>query len=105
MLIELAYPVWHGIGYHHPESGYFCAIFAKKDRVQLGFEFGVLLPDPDRLLDGSGKQVRYVTTARGKDIRVKAIRTLLRLATSLPDQREAKLWLVKSLPRVSFGEP
>ena len=24
---EIAYPVWKGLGYHHPEGGYFCGVF------------------------------------------------------------------------------
>jgi len=43
---ESAHPVWHSIGYRHPESGYFCGIFPQNDGVNLAFEFGVLLPDP-----------------------------------------------------------
>ena len=56
---QVAYPVWKGIGYHHGTSGYFCAIFPQATGVKLGFEFGVLLPDPDGVLEGAGKQVRY----------------------------------------------
>ena len=103
--IETAYPVWHGIGYRHPDIGYFCGIFPKKDIVQLGFEFGVLLPDPDGLLDSTGKQVRYVTIRGSKDIRPKAIKELLQAATSLPQEREAKLWLVRSLSDPSQEHP
>ena len=95
--VELAYPGWHGIGYHHSDSGYFCGIFPRKDRVQFGFEFGVLLPDPDGLLEGTGKQVRYVMVKEEKDIRVGAIKKLLLAAVDLPTEREARLWLVKSI--------
>ena len=58
---EVAYPGWRGIGYHHPQRGYFCAIFPQENGVRLAFEHGVDLPDPDNLLEGNGKQVRYVT--------------------------------------------
>jgi len=92
--IELAYPVWHGIGYRHPESGYFCGVFPQKDSVKLGFEFGVLLPDPNGLLEGAGKQVRYVTIKDNKDIRVGAIKKLLLVAITLPESREVKMGLV-----------
>ena len=27
---ERAYPVWRGIGFRNPESGYFCGIFPKR---------------------------------------------------------------------------
>jgi len=97
--IEAAYPGWHSIGYHHPDSGYFCGIFPQNDRVKLGFEFGVLLPDPDRLLEGAGTQVRYVNIRDRKDIRVRALKKLLVEAINLPDRRETKLGLIKSSAR------
>lgn len=102
--IELAYPVWHGIGYRHPESGYFCAIFPQKDSVKLGFEFGVLLPDPDGLLEGTGRQVRYVNIQDSKDIRAGGIRKLLLAAISLPENREVKISLVKASAKPVQGE-
>ena len=101
---EAAYAHWHGIGYRHPETGYFCAIFPQQDGVNLGFEFGVLLPDPEGLLEGGGKQVRYLKLKDGKDIRAGAIKKLLRAAISLPESREAKLWLIKSSARPVPGQ-
>lgn len=74
---ETAYPVWRGIGYRAPECGYFCGIFPQRDHVKLGFEHGASLSDPDGLLEGSGKQVRYVIVRTGKDIRKRAIKKLL----------------------------
>jgi hypothetical protein len=94
--IELAYPVWHGIGYRHAECGYFCGIFPQKRGVKLGFEFGVLLPDPNGLLEGDGKQVKYVNIKISKDIQVGAIKKLLVLAISLPASREVKMDLVRA---------
>jgi hypothetical protein len=46
---EHAYSGWRGIGYRHPQSGYFCGIFPQRDHVKLGFEYGAALPDPDRM--------------------------------------------------------
>jgi hypothetical protein len=57
---EVVYPGWHGLGYHHPEAGYLCAVFPRADDVLLGFERGVLLDDPHGLLSGEGRTVRYV---------------------------------------------
>jgi len=98
--VEIAYPVWKGIGYHHGTSGYFCAIFPQPSGVKLGFEFGVLLPDPDRVLEGAGKQVRYVViqdAARGAaQIPAGAIKRLLAAALSLPEGKEAKLSMVRA---------
>lgn len=94
--VEAAYPGWHAIGYRHPGTGYFCGIFPQDASVKLGFEFGVLLPDPDGLLEGAGKQVRYVNIKENKDIRVSAIIKLLEAAIGLPGGREMKLGLVRS---------
>jgi hypothetical protein len=77
---EKAYPGWHGIGYRHPQSGYVCAIFPQRDGVKLGFEAGVLLPDPDNLLEGTGSQVRYVSIKNRRDLRQEAIKKLLHAA-------------------------
>ena len=93
---ESAHPVWHSIGYRHPESGYFCGIFPQTARVDVAFEFGVLLPDPDGLLEGTGKQVRYVRIRRNKDIRVRALKKLLLAAIDLPASRDVKLGLIRS---------
>ncbi len=93
---EAAYPGWHAIGYRHLDSGYFCGIFPQKDSVNLGFEFGVLLPDPDGLLEGAGKQVRYVTIKNGKDIRFGPIKKLLLAAISLPSRRDVKLEMIRT---------
>ena len=47
---EKAYPGWRAIGYRHPSSGYFCGIFPFEKAVHLIFEWGILLPDPDEVL-------------------------------------------------------
>lgn len=81
---EVPYPGWHGIGYHHPEAGYFCAIFPEAGRVRLGFEHGVDLPDAQKLLQGTGKRVRYVDVPLGRRPRVRAIRQLVLAAIHRP---------------------
>jgi hypothetical protein len=77
---ERAYPGWHGIGYRHPEVGYFAAIFPERDLVKLGLEHGVELPDPQGLLRGEGKRVRYVILSEAKAVPKAAIRALLQAA-------------------------
>jgi len=93
---ESAHPVWHSIGYRHPRSGYFCGIFPHQDRVDLGLEFGVLLPDPAGLLEGQGKQVRYVRIRAGSEIREDALKALLRAALDLPQRRDVRLAMIRS---------
>ena len=78
--VERAYPVWRGIGFRHPESGYFCGIFPQEDCVRLVFEYGAHLADPDDLLNGNGKQTRYVRIRRQRAIRVLSLKRLIRSA-------------------------
>ena len=96
---ETAYPTWHAIGYRHPRAGYFCGIFPQVESVRLIFEFGVLLPDPGRVLEGSGKQVRYVEIREGDPVPVEAIREFLEAALSLPADRKTRMWLVQKAAR------
>ena len=77
---ERAYPIWRGIGYRHPESGYFCGVLPQEDCGRLVLEYGALLADPDDLLKGNGKQTRYVQIRRQKDIRVLSLKRLIRSA-------------------------
>ena len=57
---ERIYLGWRGIGFHHPGAGYLCAIFPGLDEVKVGFEHGHQLQDPSGLLEGPGRQVRYL---------------------------------------------
>jgi hypothetical protein len=94
---EAAYRGWHAIGYTHPTSGYFGAIFPQQASVNLGFEFGVLLPDPAGLLTETGKQVRYVELRPGSAIPDEAIGRLIHAALDLPPTRAAKLHLIEAM--------
>jgi hypothetical protein len=96
---EKAYSGWQGIGYSHPQAGYFCGVFPTADLVKLGFEFGVLLPDPDGLLEGSGSQMRWVFLRPGEDIPETSIKALIQAALDLPSSRQAKLWLIQNKAR------
>jgi hypothetical protein len=93
---ESANPVWHSISYRHPRGGYFCGIFPFQDRVDLAFEFGVLLPDPVGLLEGNGKQVRYLRIKDDEEIPGPALRALLQAAINLPERRDVKLALIRA---------
>lgn len=68
---EAVYPGWKLIGYRVVENkrdAYFCYIAPAEDRVFLGFEYGALMSDPDRLLMGDTKQVRHVVFVQRNDI-------------------------------------
>jgi hypothetical protein len=93
---ETANPGWHSISYRHPRQGYFCGIFPAQDMVTLVFEFGILLPDPDGVLVGDGKQVRNVVLHPGDEIPAESIQRLLLEAINLPTGRNDKLELIRS---------
>jgi hypothetical protein len=75
---ERAYPGWHAIGFRYAHAGYLCGIFPFEDRVQLVFERGAELQDPDGLFDISDhKQIRYVLLRSGESIPRAKLRRLL----------------------------
>ena len=59
-LTERVYRGWRGVGFRHPEAGYVCGVFPKNDRVELLFEHGAELADPDDVLEGTGTQTRVI---------------------------------------------
>jgi hypothetical protein len=87
---------WKSLNFHHPQVGYFCGLFPFKDRIDVAFEFGVLLPDPEGLLEFRGKQVGFIQIRSRADIRRVPLKGLIRAAVSLPGDRSARLALVRS---------
>jgi hypothetical protein len=61
--VEVPWPAQGIIGYGvgpKKMSEHFCYIAPQKEYVNLGFYYGSALPDPDGLLDGTGKLMRHV---------------------------------------------
>lgn len=87
---------WHSVSYRHPQQGYFCGIFPTQETVIVVFEFGILLPDPDGVLEGNGKQVRNIVLHSQDEIAAESIKRLLLEALSLPVGRNEKLELIRS---------
>jgi hypothetical protein len=87
---------WRSLNYRHPEVGYFCGLFPFPDRVDVAFEFGVLLADPDGFFDDHGKQLAFARIRSFKDIRRTPFKRMLRAAVSLPADRSTRLALVRS---------
>jgi hypothetical protein len=86
--IERLRPGWRLIGYDAP--AYFAFISVAPDHVEIGFEWGVMLTDPSRLLEGTGTQVRYVTIRSSAALRSPALRALIRQAAAIvPPRRRA----------------
>jgi hypothetical protein len=77
------------IGYSYG-AGYkdlICTIILSKKGIKLGFYKGSELPDPKKLLTGSGKVHRYVEIKSEEDIRNPALLELLERAVEAREER------------------
>jgi hypothetical protein len=72
---------WGLIGYDAP--AYFAYVVPMRDHVRIGFERGVVLEDPDGLLQGTGTQVRHVVIRAAAALGAPALAALLRQAAGL----------------------
>ena len=94
---------WRNISYRDAQVGYFSGIFPFEDHVDLIFEFGVLLPDPNEILLGDAKQVRYLRFHEVDEISEEKIEPLLSAALDLPPDHDARRGLTQS--RLSSDQP
>jgi len=62
-----------------------CAIKAAKAHVNLQFEKGAMLDDPEGMLEGTGKLMRHVKLRPGEKIKKSAIREMLKQAAGLAE--------------------
>ena len=90
---------WRCGAFRHPEVGYFAGVFPGEDAVRIGFEFGVLLPDPDEILTGEGSQLRYVVAPLSGEAPPASLHVLLRAAVDLPSDIYIRRQMVKALYR------
>lgn len=58
----------------------FCHIAVYSKHVNLGFNHGASLPDPDGVLAGSGKQIRHIKVGNADDLANPQLRHFLKLA-------------------------
>lgn len=58
----------------------FCHIVTYTSHVNLGFNRGALLPDPNKILLGSGKLIRHLTLRNENEISRAVVRRYLRMA-------------------------
>lgn len=73
--------------YGQKYSDMICVVIPSKKGLKLGFSRGVELPDPDKLLEGTGKISRYVVITLEKQIKSAAIKKLVINAFELYSQR------------------
>jgi len=90
---------WHLIGYDIPvgrKTRYFAFVWPETEHAHLGFEFGIFLRDPERILDGAEinlKKVRFLTYRVGdaipEDTLVPYVQEAARLASMSNAERLA----------------
>ncbi len=73
--------VGYGVG-PRKMSEHFCYIAFHKNHVNLGFNYGSELPDPEGLLQGPGKLLRHVKISSSEDLSNPALRRLLEVAST-----------------------
>ncbi len=81
--VERLRPGWRLIGYDLPierRRRYFAYIAPELEHVHLGFEYGILMSDPERMLHGAHlglKKVRYLTYLPGDAIPARDVLRLI----------------------------
>lgn len=82
-MTERAYPGWHAVGFRHPRADYVCGIFPFDDYVRFVFEHGRALSDPEGVLGGDSKQIRFIDIHDVGAIPVEPLQVLLLQAVAL----------------------
>ena len=67
----------------YEQQGNICYISAIKDRVNFGFYRGADLPDPAKLLEGTGKKLRHIKVRSVEGIHEAAFKLLVTEAVGL----------------------
>lgn len=84
-VVEVPWPRQRIIGYGvgpKKMTEHFCYISLHKSHVNLGFNYGSELPDPEGLLEGSGGLFRHVKIKTPDDLANPALRRLLEVAST-----------------------
>ena len=71
----------------------FCMIPIYTNHLNLGFNKGTLLKDPDHLLQGTGKWIRHIPIEKKEDYKNKAVNDLIEeaIALAIEDSNAKKL--------------
>jgi hypothetical protein len=67
-----------------------CLYMVGKNHVTLGFHYGTSLKDPERLLEGTGKNIRHVRLRASEDLERKGLRELVLEASRLEGKTPMK---------------
>lgn len=89
-VVEVAWPrqriVGYGIG-PKKMSEHYCYIAAHKAHVNLGFYYGARLPDPNHVLEGTGKLLRHIKLRSKDELTSPHLRRIVQAA--LQERRDA----------------
>ena len=69
--------------YYSTAAGSFCYLQTTKNHVSLGFMKGTALPDPKKLLEGTGKDMRHVKIVSADEMNRPAVLQLIKQAIKL----------------------
>jgi hypothetical protein len=89
-VVEVPWPKQRIIGYGvgpKKMSEHFCYIGAHREHVNVGFYRGAELPDPEGLLEGTGKKLRHVKVRDLAEVEEPSLRRLI--LVSLQERKEA----------------
>ena len=82
-VVEVPWPRLQVIGYGigpKKSTEHFCYIAPYSEHVNLGFNYGLGLPDPDQLLEGAGKKFRHIKIQTIEDVKRSPLKELLQAA-------------------------
>ena len=94
-VVEVPWPKQRIIGYGvgpKKMSEHFCYIAAQREYVNLGFYYGADLPDPQGLLEGTGKKLRHIKVKDVEAVDQAAIRHMVQASL---EEREKALGMEK----------
>jgi hypothetical protein len=83
-VVEVVWPTQKISGYGigpKKMSEQFCYIAVFKSRINLGFYYGSDLPDPENLLEGTGKSLRHIKISRLDQLENPALHDLVTAAS------------------------
>src|SRR5215471_5394470 len=104
--VELIYDAYSAVSAGYSFTGRptdsFVYVAAYPKGVNIGFWDGTALPDPDRLLEGTGKRSRHVKIRAAVDLERPAVRDLIRAAIEIAERPEGRARKAESVVRAVY---
>jgi hypothetical protein len=104
--VELIYDAYSAVSAGYSFTGRtsdsFVYVAAYPKAVNIGFWDGTALPDPEHLLEGTGKRSRHVKIREAADLARPAVRTLIRAAVEIAERPEGAAPKAESIVRAVY---